>query len=178
MWKLLATLQKNLVWAIPISMTLGLLGGYLFDTTALKQVIIPVTFLMVYPMMVTLNVKTIFKGHDLKLQLLTQVINFALIPLVAFGLGKTILQAWGCDRDGIRCCDARPVHRPGHCHDGLRQAGPDHCPAHCPGIRDPDSIRRLVCEAGGENIWKTVRRSPGAAAAKIGSDRTGRRCFR
>lgn len=88
MLRVLSFLQKNLVWSIPISMSVGLLYGYLFDARPLKQFIIPVTFVMVYPMMVTLNVKTIFKGHDYKLQLLTQMINFILIPLLAFYTGK------------------------------------------------------------------------------------------
>jgi len=88
MLQVLSFLQKNLVWSIPISMSVGLLYGYLFDAGPLKQFIIPVTFVMVYPMMVTLNVKTIFKGQDYKLQLLTQLVNFVLIPLLAFYTGK------------------------------------------------------------------------------------------
>jgi len=65
MLKFLSVVQKNLVWAIPISMMFGLIYGYLFNAAVLKQFIIPVTFIMVYPMMVTLNVKTIFKGHEI-----------------------------------------------------------------------------------------------------------------
>jgi arsenite transporter len=91
MIKALTFIQKNLVWAIPVAMGLGLIFGYLFDAGFLKQFIIPVTFVMVYPMMVTLNVKTIFKGRDLKLQTATQVINFILIPLLAFFIGKIFL---------------------------------------------------------------------------------------
>ena len=88
MWQLLSKLQKNLVWSIPISMTLGLLYGYWFNAVPLKQCIIPVTFIMVYPMMVTLNVKSIFKGNDRILQLTTQLINFVIIPLLAYYTGK------------------------------------------------------------------------------------------
>jgi ACR3 family arsenite transporter len=88
MWRVLSFLQKNLVWSIPISMTIGLLYGYFFDASPLKQLIIPVTFIMVYPMMVTLNVKTIFKGQDYKLQITTQIINFVLVPLLAFYIGR------------------------------------------------------------------------------------------
>ena len=91
MLKFLSVIQKNLVWAIPISMMFGLIYGYLFDAAALKQFIIPVTFIMVYPMMVTLNVKTIFKGHDFKLQLVTQIINFIFVPLLVFFIGKIFL---------------------------------------------------------------------------------------
>ena len=91
MLKFLSVVQKNLVWAIPISMMFGLIYGYLFNTAVLKQFIIPVTFIMVYPMMVTLNVKTIFKGHDFKLQLVTQIINFIFVPLIVFFIGKIFL---------------------------------------------------------------------------------------
>ena len=91
MLRLLSQIQKNLVWAIPISMGLGLFYGYLFNASPLKQFIIPVTFVMVYPMMVTLNVRTIFKGRDLRLQLITQVINFLIIPIIVFGIGKLFL---------------------------------------------------------------------------------------
>jgi len=88
MWHLLSALPKNLVWSIPVSMLLGLLCGYLIDVAPLKQMIIPVTFIMVYPMMVTLNVQSIFKGRDTALQLATQAINFVLIPLLAYYTGR------------------------------------------------------------------------------------------
>ena len=88
MWNVLSLLQKNLVWSIPISMACGLLYGYFFNAGPLKQLIIPVTFIMVYPMMATLNVKSVFKGHDYKLQVVTQLINFILIPIVAYYVGK------------------------------------------------------------------------------------------
>ena len=88
MFKVLSILQKNLVWAIPISMTLGLGFGYFFNAGPLKQFIIPVTFIMVYPMMVTLNMKSVLKGEDYKLQITTQIINFVLVPIIAYFTGK------------------------------------------------------------------------------------------
>jgi len=91
MLKLLSFIQKNLVWTIPVSMIVGLIYGYLFNAAPLKQFIIPVTFIMVYPMMVTLNVKTVLKGQDYKLQLTTQIINFIIIPLIVFFIGKLFL---------------------------------------------------------------------------------------
>ncbi len=100
MWKLLTILQKNLVWSIPISMFAGLLYGYRFETTPLKQFIIPVTFIMVYPMMATLNVQSIFKGKDTKLQVTTQVVNFVIIPLIAYMIGK-IFFSNGMEKYGL-----------------------------------------------------------------------------
>ncbi len=90
MWKFLMTINKNLISAIPIMM----LGGFLFgiyseqSTVArLKDLIVPFTFLMVYPMMVTLNIKHLKEGLDVKLQVITQAINFLIIPFFAYALG-------------------------------------------------------------------------------------------
>ena len=101
MLNILKVLQNNLVSAIPISMLCGLIGGgYLFDAKPLKQLIIPITFIMVYPMMVTLNIKSIFKGSDLKLQLTTQFINFIIVPAVVFAIGKIFLNG-GAEKYGL-----------------------------------------------------------------------------
>jgi len=92
MLKFMKLIQNNLVYVIPVSMICGLIGGgYLFDAGPLKQLIIPITFIMVYPMMVTLNTKSIFKGRDLSLQVTTQVINFIVIPIIVFSIGKIFL---------------------------------------------------------------------------------------
>jgi len=100
MWNILSSLQKNLVYAIPMAMALGLLFGSQFDARPLKQFIIPVTFIMVYPMMVTLNVQSIFKGRDNRLQLTTQLINFILIPLLAYVIGRLFFSG-GAEKYGL-----------------------------------------------------------------------------
>lgn len=87
MWNILWKISRHLVFVIPGMMALGLIYGISTDPTALENLIIPFTILMVYPMMVNLKIKTVFQGGDYKTQILTQVINFAIIPFVAFGLG-------------------------------------------------------------------------------------------
>ncbi len=87
--KVLQLIQKNLVYVIPLSMVLGLIGGgFLFDAKPLKMLIIPITFFMVYPMMATLNVKSILHVKDMKLQVTTQIINFIVVPMMVYGIGK------------------------------------------------------------------------------------------
>jgi len=88
MWRVLSTITRNLIVAIPSSMLLGFLFGMGERVDFLKDLIIPFTFLMVYPMMVTLKLKKVIEGGDLKAQLLTQMTNFAMIPFIAFGIGK------------------------------------------------------------------------------------------
>ena len=87
MFPLLLKIARNLIIAIPVMMIAGFLYGLFADTGWLKSLIVPFTFLMVYPMMVTLKVKKVFEGGDVKAQTLTQLINFGLIPFLAFGIG-------------------------------------------------------------------------------------------
>ncbi|WDP88439.1 MAG: universal stress protein [Desulfobacter sp.] len=87
MWKLLQKISKNLTLAIPVMMLSGFVFGIIFDAAFLKTLIIPFTFLMVYPMMVTLNIQKVFEGGDVKAQVLTQVINFGIVPFLAWAVG-------------------------------------------------------------------------------------------
>lgn len=87
MWQILGKLNKNLVSAIPAMMAAGFVFGLAVDAGFLKGLIIPFTFIMVYPMMVPLKLKKVLEGGDGKALLLTQLINFAIIPFVAYGLG-------------------------------------------------------------------------------------------
>jgi ACR3 family arsenite efflux pump ArsB len=88
MWTLLKRINQNLVTAIPVMMALGFGYGTLYDPAFLKRLIVPLTFLMVYPMMVTLNLRRVFSGGDGRAQLLSQAINFAIIPFLAYGAGR------------------------------------------------------------------------------------------
>ena len=88
MWTLLAFFQKNLIYSIPTSMIIGVLVGYFFEVAFLEVLILPLIFLMIYPMMVNLQIKKVLSGSDMKVQLVTQLINFGVIPFLAFGLGQ------------------------------------------------------------------------------------------
>jgi ACR3 family arsenite efflux pump ArsB len=91
MWMLLTKIHKHLVYAIPALMIAGLVFGSVTDhsiVAGLKTLIMPLTFLMVYPMMVTLNIKHLRQGLQLKIQGSAMLINFAIIPFIAFFLGK------------------------------------------------------------------------------------------
>ena len=88
MLSLLSLLSKNLILAIPVTMLLGFLAGLLAPSAWMKSLIVPLTFLMVYPMMVSLKLAKVLEGGDGKAQVLAQLINFAIIPFVAFALGR------------------------------------------------------------------------------------------
>lgn len=85
----LSWLQKNLILTIPLTMVIALIYGYYNNVDFLKHLIIPLTFLMVLPMMITLPIRKVFEGGDLKVQFVTQLINFAFTPFVAFAIGTS-----------------------------------------------------------------------------------------
>ena len=84
----LRLLQQQLIWAVPGSMVLGLIWGSRLPTEWLKALVIPLTFLMVYPMLVDLRLPLLFSGKENKVQLTAQVINFLIIPFVALAIGR------------------------------------------------------------------------------------------
>jgi ACR3 family arsenite efflux pump ArsB len=85
---LLLALQKRLIWAVPAAMVLGLLWGAWLPVSALKALVIPLTFLMVYPMLIDLRLPLLFSGSNPRLQLGAQAINFLVIPFVALAIGR------------------------------------------------------------------------------------------
>jgi len=92
MWNILKKINSRLILAIPVTMVAGFFFGSIInpsDLKDLKSLIIPLTFLMVYPMMVSLNIKHLQDGiKNIRLQVLTQLINFGLIPFLAFAMGQ------------------------------------------------------------------------------------------
>ena len=88
MWTLLQAINKRLILAIPGAMATGFLFGLFVEPGFLAGLIVPFTFLMVYPMMVTLKLRQVLDGGDVRAQLLTQAVNFAVVPFLAYGLGR------------------------------------------------------------------------------------------
>jgi len=84
----LKKIQKHLIVVIPVVMVAGFLAGLAINPAPLKQLILPLTFLMVYPMMINLQLKKVIEGGDIKVQVVTQLINFTVVPLCAFLIGK------------------------------------------------------------------------------------------
>lgn len=92
MWYHLSKVNKNLPFFITVTMSIGFIQGLLIDLNYLKHLITPLTFLIVYPTMISLNYKKVFEVKEKKLQIIAQLINFVLIPLIAFALGKVFFQ--------------------------------------------------------------------------------------
>lgn len=75
---------KRLVYLIPISMLLGLIAGAVWDVQRLSVLVLPMTMLMVYPMLISFKPKDALSADYIKPVGLSMVINFIILPLVAF----------------------------------------------------------------------------------------------
>jgi ACR3 family arsenite efflux pump ArsB len=84
--RVLAGLSKHLVALIPTSMLLGLAAGILVDFSAAKVLILPMTMLMVYPMLVNFRPAQALNLDDSKAVGLAMVLDFIALPLLAWGL--------------------------------------------------------------------------------------------
>lgn len=91
MWNFLISINKKLVYAIPSMMVVGFVIGMNSEPEHLRKLkyfLLPLTFTMVYPMMINLNINHLLDGiKNFSLQCTTQAINFILIPMSAYFLG-------------------------------------------------------------------------------------------
>ncbi len=82
----LASLSKRLVVLIPLAMVLGLAAGLTADVSFLQALVLPMTMLMVYPMLVNFRVREAFDLTDGKAIGLAMLLDFIVLPALAWGL--------------------------------------------------------------------------------------------
>lgn len=83
--------SKNLIISIPIVLFLGFFIGLNFNTSFLKNYILLFTFLMIYPTMIGFKVKEAVDLSHMNVVLGTAILNFIIIPIIAFIFGKVFL---------------------------------------------------------------------------------------
>lgn len=83
--------QKYLLISVPFTLLLGFITGTLVDTSILKNTILIATIIMIYATMVGFKVKELTNIRGTKALKYSVLINFLIIPLIAFLLGKTLL---------------------------------------------------------------------------------------
>ncbi len=78
---------RNLPLAIFLALLVGFGAGLGWDTMPLKHLILPLTFIIIYPSMIGFRANEIFGRSHGKLLAVAMLINFALIPGLAYLLG-------------------------------------------------------------------------------------------
>jgi ACR3 family arsenite efflux pump ArsB len=84
-WKITSYLKIHLSIVILVTVVFAIINGAIFNLKVLKSLTIPLTILIVFPMMIGLRFQDIFSLKDVKVQLITQVVNFAIIPFIGYG---------------------------------------------------------------------------------------------
>jgi ACR3 family arsenite efflux pump ArsB len=84
--RILGSLSKQLVVLIPLSMVAGLAVGLLADVRGLQGLVLPMTMLMVYPMLVNFRVRDALDLRDAKAVALAMALDFIALPAIAWGL--------------------------------------------------------------------------------------------
>jgi len=91
-FNLLGLIKRRLITFILGAMVVGLVVGSLVDVSILKEFILPLTFLLVYPMLVPLNFASLKQKENNVLQVTVQIINFVLFPLFAYLIGLAFFE--------------------------------------------------------------------------------------
>ncbi|MFU8890936.1 MAG: arsenic resistance protein [Anaerosomatales bacterium] len=86
--RLARRLSASLVWAIPLSMAAGFGAGLLVDLDPLKSLVLPLTMLMVYPMLVNVKMRDAFSLVDSRVVGVAMALNFLVLPVGAWVLAK------------------------------------------------------------------------------------------
>jgi ACR3 family arsenite transporter len=88
----LTAVKENLIYVVVASLVAGLAFGQVAGTgtrSLLKAAVLPVLFLMIYPMMINIDLKEVINlRRHAKPVGLSLIVNFAVAPLVAVGLAR------------------------------------------------------------------------------------------
>jgi len=95
--RFLAGLSKRLIVLIPASMVAGLLAGLAFDLSPLRTAVLPLTMLMVYPMLVNFRLTEAVSLKHGRALVLAMSLNFLVLPAIAWLLAR----AFFADQPGL-----------------------------------------------------------------------------
>jgi len=73
-------------------MILGLIMGFFFNLSILQVLILPLTMLMIYPMMVNLKLKEILEFKKIKLIATALIISFTIFPFISYYIGSLFFE--------------------------------------------------------------------------------------
>lgn len=83
--------SKNIALTIPLALIIGFLAGLNFNTNGLKQYMLFITVIVIYPTMIGFRAKEILNLSNRKLMLTAILLNFLFVPGLAYVLGISFL---------------------------------------------------------------------------------------
>ncbi|MBL4902723.1 MAG: arsenic resistance protein [Desulfocapsa sp.] len=86
--------SRNLIYVIPFIILLALVCGLFVDTSSLKNLLLPVAMLTVFPAMIGFQPRELLKLTDIRLLSANLLLNFIALPLSALLIGMILLEPW------------------------------------------------------------------------------------
>lgn len=83
--------SQNVALVVPVTLAAGLTVGLLVNTGVLRNYILLVTVLMIYPVMIGFKLRELVNLSHGRLLLVSLLINFAVNPLLAYAFGTAFL---------------------------------------------------------------------------------------
>lgn len=109
MKKLYTLPQRKLLFAVPFTLLLGFVFGYFWDMSFLQPTILVATIIMIYATMVGFKIKELTNLNGMKLLSISLLINFLMIPFIAFLLGNTLLKSYPLMFAGLALASLLPT---------------------------------------------------------------------
>ena len=85
-WELGSYLKNNLLLVIPLTAFLAVVMGNFNDLSHLKSMILPMTILIVLPMMIDIPLKSVLSWSDTRVLGSAMILNYSAIPLIGYFL--------------------------------------------------------------------------------------------
>jgi arsenite transporter len=87
----LVVAARSLHVLVPLSICAGAISGQYIDYHPLKPLILPLAMLQIYPSMIGISLNALLRSFQARLIIASIVLNFIIIPLAAFALGRVLL---------------------------------------------------------------------------------------
>lgn len=84
--------KKRILFVIPTVLVLGLVFGYYLDLSFLKPLSLPLSILIVYPLMIGFPTSSLTKWSDSRLLCYSLVMNFLVVPLLGYGVSSLFFE--------------------------------------------------------------------------------------
>ncbi|PXW92192.1 ACR3 family arsenite efflux pump ArsB [Streptohalobacillus salinus] len=86
--------QRYLMISVPLTLVIAFIVGTVFDTRFLQPVVLFATIIMIYVTMIGFNFKELTSVQGTKVLLFSMMINFLIVPFIAYLLGVTLLREY------------------------------------------------------------------------------------
>jgi len=88
------SIQKSYLCDALCIILLALICGLFIDTSSLKNLLLPVAMLTIFPEMIGFQPRELLKLTDLRLLSANLLLNFMALPLAALLIGMILLEPW------------------------------------------------------------------------------------